>query len=475
MRRRILRVAVLLLVVAAVGGGWWWLSGHPAWAGRLKEQADEVLSQVGLRPPPADAALQASGFIEAEEAAVTTEVGGRIVELRVEEGDSVNQGAIVARLDDSLLQAMIEQSRADVAASEAALNQVQAGAREETLAHARALVKQAEAGLQAAQWAWEDVQSMAENPQELTLELVAARGQLRVLEYQVVQAQALANSAQVARNLADEAVRQIEEFEPFMVQVPVAPGIVVKREVKLPITALSEARHQQADATHQSWEAWTGLSQAQAAREGAAAYVRELGRQVAHPLELWAQVDAAEGQVRVAEAAVGVAQAQVDGLKMGATEEQSAAAAAQVQVAQAALEALVVQSDKLTLTAPISGLVLERPFHEGEVAAPGMPLVTLADLDRVTLTVYVSENRLGQVQIGQQVRVKVDAYPDRAFDGAVTTIASEAQFTPKNVQTQEDRVTMVFAVTIALPNLGHELKPGMPADATFVESQERGQ
>ena len=130
-----------------------------------------------------------------------------------------------------------------------------------------------------------------------------------------------------------------------------------------------------------------------------------------------------------------------------------------------ALAALKVRLGKLALEAPISGLVLERPVHVGEVAMPGAPLLTVADLDNLTLTIYVPEDQLGKVQLGQPVLVTVDAYPDRVFVGTVNFVSSQAEFTPKNVQTKEERVSMVFAVKVKLPNPDRALKPGMPADA----------
>jgi multidrug resistance efflux pump len=184
---------------------------------------------------------------------------------------------------------------------------------------------------------------------------------------------------------------------------------------------------------------------------------------------LEAQANAARSQYGIAATGVDLAQAQLDGLQMGATPEQVAAVEAQVEIARAALEALRVRATKFTLQAPISGLVLERPVHVGEVALPGAPLMTLADLDRVTLTIYVPEDQLGRVQIGQAVSVTVDAYPDRAFTGTVSFVASQAEFTPKNVQTREERVNMVFAVKVKLPNADHALKPGMPADAVLLD------
>ncbi|HIE37570.1 MAG TPA: HlyD family efflux transporter periplasmic adaptor subunit, partial [Anaerolineae bacterium] len=159
-------------------------------------------------------------------------------------------------------------------------------------------------------------------------------------------------------------------------------------------------------------------------------------------------------------------------LRAGAAEEEVAAAEAQVEQAQARLESVRVLLEKLTLTAPVSGRVLEVIGHEGELATPGGTLITLADLDPVTLTVYVPENRLGQVQVGQRVEVRVDSFPDRIFLGWVTTIAGEAEFTPRNIQTEEERVNMVFAVKVTIPNPGHALKPGMPVDAVILPQEQ---
>jgi HlyD family secretion protein len=104
--------------------------------------------------------------------------------------------------------------------------------------------------------------------------------------------------------------------------------------------------------------------------------------------------------------------------------------------------------------------------HAGELAAPGAPLLRIANLDEVTLAVYVPEADLGQVSLEQSVEFTVDAYPD-SCSGVVSHIASRDEFTPKNVQAQEEQVHIVFAVKIKLENAGHRLKPDMPADAAF--------
>jgi multidrug efflux pump subunit AcrA (membrane-fusion protein) len=315
-------------------------------------------------------------------------MGGRIVALHAGEGGEVAEGQVVVELDDSLLLAQIEMAETELGVAEATLAQVKAGVQQETLDHARAQLEQARAAQAATLVGWEDAQAMLENPQELELALTAARAQLAVLGVQTQQALAMANSAQAGRDLADQAMGMLEDFEPFNVPVD---GYEFR--AKLPADIKIQAHHQQALATYGSWEAWMGLDQAQAARAGADDYLAELRRQKANPLALQAQVNAAESQYRMATSAIALAQAQVDGLQIGATPEQIAAVEAQVGIARAAREALEVQVDKLILKAPITGLVLERPVHVGEVALPGAPLMTLADLDNVTLTIYVPAAR----------------------------------------------------------------------------------
>jgi HlyD family secretion protein len=120
-----------------------------------------------------------------------------------------------------------------------------------------------------------------------------------------------------------------------------------------------------------------------------------------------------------------------------------------------------------TLRAPFSGVILTRQTELGEVMQPGTPVVTLADLDHVWLRAYVAETDLGRIRWGQATTVHTDTYPDKAYPGQISFISSEAEFTPKSVETHKERVTLVYRIKIDVENLRHELKPGMPADATI--------
>lgn len=125
------------------------------------------------------------------------------------------------------------------------------------------------------------------------------------------------------------------------------------------------------------------------------------------------------------------------------------------------------QIAQLTLSAPIDGIVTKCDIHMGETVAAGHPLLSIANLDEVRLMIYIPEDQVGQVRIGQEVDVQVDSFPGRVFTGKAVSIGGKAEFTPRNVQTQEDRANLVFAVKVSIPNSDRALKPGMPADAAL--------
>lgn len=123
---------------------------------------------------------------------------------------------------------------------------------------------------------------------------------------------------------------------------------------------------------------------------------------------------------------------------------------------------------RAAITAPSDGTVLERSIEPGEVASAGSTLITLANLDDLTLTVYVPEDRYGVITLGAAYPVAVDSFPGEVFRGMVSHIADKAEFTPRNVQTTDSRKNTVFAIRLKLDPAGGKLKPGMPADVTFT-------
>ena len=144
---------------------------------------------------------------------------------------------------------------------------------------------------------------------------------------------------------------------------------------------------------------------------------------------------------------------------------QKRAAWGQIKQAEATAQLVKTQIDRTTVVAPISGVVLTRSIEPGEIVMPGTPLLTLADLTDCRVRIYVPESQLGLVKLGQKVRIFSDSYPGKAYTGKIVNIASQAEFTPKNVQTKKERVRLVYAAKVAVPNPKGELKIGMPVDA----------
>ncbi|MFA6169316.1 MAG: efflux RND transporter periplasmic adaptor subunit [Candidatus Margulisiibacteriota bacterium] len=149
------------------------------------------------------------------------------------------------------------------------------------------------------------------------------------------------------------------------------------------------------------------------------------------------------------------------------SQQQYEGAGSSLDIAAAALEIARLQVENTTITAPISGIVLVKAIERGELATIGSPIATLADLTKVKLTVYLPEQNIGQVNLGEEVKISVDSFPGAIFAGRVVYISDRAEFTPKSIQTKEERTTQVFAIRIEIPNPELKLKPGMPADAEF--------
>jgi HlyD family secretion protein len=117
-----------------------------------------------------------------------------------------------------------------------------------------------------------------------------------------------------------------------------------------------------------------------------------------------------------------------------------------------------------TLISPLTGIVLSEHVEAGEYVAAGTPIVTVGDLENVWVRAYINETDLGRVKVGQRARVSTDTYPGKVYEGRVSFIASQAEFTPKNVQTEKERVKLVYRIKVDIKNVDMELKPGMPAD-----------
>ncbi len=193
-----------------------------------------------------------------------------------------------------------------------------------------------------------------------------------------------------------------------------------------------------------------------------------------------AQLDA---DVAVAEARVQAAERQLERMEEGPDRRALEKARERVQVAEAQLgqaeaqlaaeekaltiRMLQLELEKTVVYSPVDGSVLTRSVEVGEMIQPGFPALTLGRLDRLTITVFLPEDRYGEVSLGDRAQVQADSFPDRTFVATVIRIADQAEYTPRNVQTEEERQTTVYAVELAVEDPEGDLKPGMPADVTF--------
>ncbi|MCS6963264.1 efflux RND transporter periplasmic adaptor subunit [Thermoflexus sp.] len=397
-----------------------------------------IACQPGIERP-----LRASGYLEAQTIDVIAVEGGRVLQVWVEEGEAVQAGQPLMELDPAFLEAQIRMAEAQVAQARAALEALEAGPRDEDVREAMALVDQAQALRDGTYQAWQDALVMWREPQELQIQRAVAAAQARAAQARLEQAVAMKEIAEILKNRAEAAIRDWEQLPPNL--RPPLPG-----EVR--------------DAPYAYWAAWAEVNRAGVAYDGSRALRDYLDAVVQDPLTLRIQVVEAEGRYRAAEAALEAARARLVALRAGATREQREAARARLRQAEAALEALKARRGRYTLQAPQDGIVALRAVEPGELVAPGTRVMQLMDLRILTLTVYIPETALGRVRPGMNVPVMVEGFPDERFEGLVTHIAEEASFTPRQVQTQEERVHLTFAARIRLENPEGRLKPGMPAD-----------
>jgi len=293
--------------------------------------------------------LKLSGNIEVIQVEASFRVAGKVLERPVDEGQVVQAGQFLARLDAKDLEQQVAMRQADAATAKAALDAALAGSRKEEIEASKAALEQAQADLHRLE------------PDEARLRDLQQKGILSVRDY--------------------EASR--------------------------------------------------------------------------------AALDAARGKVRQADQ-------QYTLVRKGPRKEDLDQARARYDQAQQALALAQTQLGYATLTAPSAGVILSKNVEPMEYVSPGTAVVTMADLGQVWLRAYVEETDLGRVKVGQKAFVTTDSFPGKRYEGRVAFIASEAEFTPKSVQTSKERTKLVYRIKIDIPNPAMELKPGMPVDADIV-------
>ncbi|HWC99396.1 MAG TPA: efflux RND transporter periplasmic adaptor subunit [Candidatus Sulfopaludibacter sp.] len=353
-----------------------------------------------------------SGNIELTEVNIAFKTAGRLIERTVDEGDAVKKGQEIARLDRDQLMA---QRAAQVAAIQSAESQ---------LAQAQTSVEWQKATLSA------DIETrnadLASNQARLAELKNGARPQEKL------DAQAAVDSAQAELQRAqrdwDRAQKLYKDDD------------------------ISTAQY---DQFRSRWE--TATAAVNSAKERQALVLA--GPRVE-------QVNAASGQVERARGALKGAEANT--LEMKRREQEITTRRAEIERSKATLALIDSQLADTVAVSPVDGVVLVKSADVGEVLAPGTTVVTVGDIEHPWLRGYINETDLGKVKLGSVVHVTTDSYPGKTYNGKVTFIASEAEFTPKQIQTQQERVKLVYRVKIELDNSSRELKSNMPADGEIV-------
>jgi HlyD family secretion protein len=350
-----------------------------------------------------------SGTIEATESNLAFQVNGRVQRVLVDDGQKVEKGELLAELDKAEFVSRRDQAAANVKLAEENLTKSKTllALYRETLP---AEVSRAEANVAALKAGFQELET---GPR--TQEITQAR-----------------RTYEAAKLTMENAKKDKMRYDRLY-----AKKIVSEKE---------------RDALQLKYE--TSLKNYEKARE-ALSLLREGFRKES--------IEA--GRAKLTEGLAALRQARSNLQKITIAEQDVKTAEAGVEAARAALSLADTQLAYTALQAPFSGIVTSRDVEPGEVVTPGREVISIADLSEVDLKIFVGEKEIGKVKPGQKVEVKTDTFPEKTYEGRVSYISPEAEFTPKIIQTHKERVKLVYLVKVTLPNPDLELKSGMPADA----------
>jgi HlyD family secretion protein len=350
-----------------------------------------------------------SGNIELTEVDISFKVPGKLVELNVDEGSFVKKGTVIARIDRQQVEQQRSKDQASLAASQAQFDQIETSVRwqretlESDIALRRAEVRAAQARL--------DQLLAGSRPQEIQQAQAAvadATAQYDQAKSDWDRAQELFKNDDISR----------AQFDQYHTRLNSTSAVLRQTQERL-------------------------------------ALVKEGPRKE--------DIEAARAEVQRAEAALEASQA--NRLEVKRREQDVQAHRADIERARAQVAITETQIGDTVVTSPIDGVVLVKAAEIGEVLAAGTTVVTIGDIDHPWLRAYISETDLGRVKLGQPVLLTSDSFPGKNYPGRVSFISSEAEFTPKQIQTHEERVKLVYRIKIDVDNPRHELKSNMPVDA----------
>ena len=413
-----------------------------------------TLAYFGIRSLSSDSnsELSASGTIEAAVVNVSPEMAGKAADVHAAEGDSVTKGQTLLNLDPSLLDAQKAVASAAVDSATAALAAAQTKY-EQTLEAALAS--------QAAQRS-KDWQTSAPSEFDQPNWYIEQDQQVASAQAELDAAKAEIDSANKNLNRVITDLKNSEFLKTEQELADARAAFIIAQQVRDQASSASDNNGLTDAAQDYYDDAVTRLDDAEKA------YNDLMNSDEADDVRY------ARGQVLVAQQRYDAAYARLLTLQTGADSPAVIAAAKELDKAKSALSqaeanlALVeAQITKLAVNAPIDGVILTRNVEPGEFVQPGGIAMTMADLSNLTITVYIPEDRYGEISLGQTAEVKVDSFPEMTFTATVVHIADQAEFTPRNVQTVEGRSATLYAIKLSVQDPDGKLKIGMPADVVF--------
>ncbi len=424
-------------------------------------------------------ALTGSGTVETTDVAIAPEVSGKVVDVLVNEGDTVKAGDTLFKLDDTLLNAQKDQAQANLGAAQAGLDAANTAF---TAAQAGITTAQTQYDLTLASSRLQDQPSRLAawsqpEPSEFsqpnwyfshTEEITAALQEVSAASAELDTAKTNFNSlvsSGTYTNLTSTEARLAQAQNAFL-----DARDVLNRAQTQNYPSLRDVAQQNYDAAKAELDAaqkaYDDLLTTQEVTDVLDARVHLAAAQDRYDTAVDRYNSLLTGEdsltVKVAVDTLAQAHANTAAVQSKVTQAQKA-----IDQAKAALNLIDLQLEKLVITSPNDGVILARNIEPGEVLLAGATALTIGQPNDLTITVYIPENRYGEVKLGDAASVSVDSFPNQTFDATVTRIADQAEFTPRNVQTAEGRATTVYAVRLAVQNPGGLLKPGMPADVTF--------
>lgn len=434
--------------------------------------------------------ITVNGTVEAIEIDLSPRVAGRIAKITVDEGSRVRKGQIIAVLKASELDARVKSAKGAVDAARGKLDDLLKGTRSESIREARANYEQALANAVGAREITGTVREAYSKSTELKANLAVARTnyEASVQDYKASADQyALVKKGPRVEEIAtlkaarDEIKARLENaekdysryrqlYDRSAISAQQLDAARTARDAQKASLEAADARYRESLAGSRPEEIATArarLDQASARLTGAKKVLATASEAYKDRLDTLQRLETAETTANSTQAAVQAAKARLDLEINGATSDEIKNAEGQVEQAEGTLAEAKSNLQQAVIRAPENGVVISKFRELGEVVTPGTPIVRMANLDRVWLRCYAPLPTLGKIRVGQKASVTTDSYSGKSYAGTVASIKEEPEFTPKNVQTAEERVKLVYAIRVDLYNPQHEIKPGMPADAVI--------